>query len=404
MKRDMTAKEVADELGISLPTVYAYVSRGLLRSEAVGAGTRARRYRREDVERLKQRQEQRHHPERAAESALHFGVPVLESGLTLIADGRLYYRGVDAIELAQNHSIEEVAALLWTGNLHTEINKLNAPVTFPPRCQLMLDQLRDATLFERFQALLPLAALDDPGAYDLRSATVVNTGARILRFLSAIAAGQPIGKTGIADTLQQAWRPDEEQAAALINMALVLCADHELNVSSFTARCVASAGSTPYAVVTAGLAALQGAKHGGSTERVTALLNEIGTPANARIAVINRIKRGEALPGFGHFLYPDGDPRGRLLLDSVTALYPQAEAVQLASAVIEQVMELTGQYANIDFGFVILSRALGLPTDAPLALFALGRTVGWIGHALEQYQVDQLIRPRARYNGVLPST
>src|SRR5690606_38429874 len=110
------------ELGISLPTVYAYVSRGLLRSEAIGAGTRARRYRREDVERLKQRQEQRHHPERAAESALHFGVPVLESGLTLIADGRLYYRGVDAIELAQNHSIEEVAALLWTGKLHTEIN------------------------------------------------------------------------------------------------------------------------------------------------------------------------------------------------------------------------------------------------------------------------------------------
>ena len=399
----MTAQEVAEELGISLPTVYAYVSRGLLRSEAVGTGTRSRRYRREDVERLKQRQEQREHPERAAESALHFGVPILESGLTLIADGHLYYRGMDAVQLAQSRSIEEVAALLWTADLDTEIHELGLPVTVTSNCRLMLDQLCDATLFERFQTLLPLAALDDPGAYDLRPATVIHTGAHIVRFLTAIAAEQPPGHAGIADTLQQAWRPDDEQAAALLNMALVLCADHELNVSSFTARCVASAGSTPYAVVTAGLAALQGAKHGGSTERVAALLNEIGTPQNARPALISRIRRGEALPGFGHFLYPDGDPRSRLLLDSVAGLYPQSEAVQLGQAVVEQVAELTGQLPNVDIALVILSRELGLPIGAPLALFALGRMVGWIGHALEQYQVDQLIRPRARYNGAPPS-
>lgn len=404
MKRDMTAQEVADELGISLPTVYAYVSRGLLRSEAVGAGTRARRYRREDVERLKQRQAQRHHPERAAEAALHFGVPILESSLTLIADGRLYYRGKDAVQLAQSYSIEKVAALLWTGDLDAEMIGLRTPVTFSPRCTLILHQLSDATIFERFQTLLPLAALDDPGAYDLRPANVVQTGSRILRLLTAAAVNEPVNDAAVANILRRAWQPDDPQATSLIDMALVLCADHELNVSSFAARCVASAGSTPYAVVTAGLAALQGAKHGGSTERVAAMLNEFGTSQNARTAVINRIKRGEELPGFGHMLYPDGDPRGRLLLDSVAALYPQTEAAQLAQAVIEQVIELTGQQPNIDFGLVILSQALSLPPGAPLALFALGRTVGWIGHALEQIQVDQLIRPRARYTGVPPST
>jgi citrate synthase len=401
VKNDLTAQEVADELGISLPTVYAYVSRGLLRSEATS--TRRRRYRREDVERLKQRQEQRHHPERAAESALHWGVPILESGLTLIADGRLYYRGIDAVQLAQSHSFEQVAALLWTGNPVAELNGLYEPMTMSPQCQSVLNQLPDATLFERFQTLLPLAALDDPGAYDLRGANVIQTGARILRFLTAVAANQPLGEASTAETLQQAWQPDNPQAAALMNMALVLCADHELNVSSFTARCVASAGSTPYAVVTAGLAALQGAKHGGSTERVAALLNEIGTPKHARAALINRIKRGEAFPGFGHVLYTDGDPRGRLLLNSVAERYSQTEAAQLGQAVIEQVGELTGQQPNIDMALVILSRALGLPVGSPLALFALGRTVGWIGHALEQYQVDQLIRPRARYTGAPPS-
>lgn len=403
MKRDMTAQEVADELGISITTVYAYVSRGLLQSHPASTGTRTRHYRREDVERLKQRQQQRYHPERAAESALHFGVPVLESGLTLITDGRLYYRGMDAIQLAQNRAIEEVAALLWTGSMDTEIAGLWMPVSIAPRLRLVLEQLGDATLFERFQALLPLAALDDPGAYDLRPASVIQTGARILRLLASIAAGQTLHDAGIASGLQQVWQPNDRHAAALINMALVLCADHELNVSSFTARCVASAGSTPYAVVSAGLAALQGAKHGGSTERVLALLREVGTPENARAAVLSRVRRGEALPGFGQVLYPDGDPRGRLLLDTVAALCPNAQAFHLAQAVVPVVAEMTGQQPNIDFGLVVLAWALNLPSGAPLALFALGRTVGWIGHALEQYEADHLIRPRARYVGVPPA-
>jgi citrate synthase len=276
--------------------------------------------------------------------------------------------------------------------------------TFSNRCQRALPELGETTLFERFQVLLPLAALDDLAAYDLRPAGVIQTGARILRFLATVAVSGASGNAGIAHILQQAWTPDDARADYLINMALILCADHELNVSSFTARCVASAGSTPYAAVLAGLAALQGIKHGGNTERVAALLHEIGTPENARNTLVNRIKRGETLPGFGHRLYPGGDPRGRLLLDSVTAMYPDTDASQLAQAVTSQIMDLTGLHPTIDFGLVILAWALRLPADTPLALFALGRTVGWIGHALEQYESDQLIRPRARYTGVQPRT
>ncbi|HLF91479.1 MAG TPA: citrate synthase, partial [Anaerolineales bacterium] len=188
----------------------------------------------------------------------------------------------------------------------------------------------------------------------------------------------------------------------LLNLALVLCVDHELNVSSFTARCVASAGSTPYGVVIAGLAALQGYKHGGATGQVEAFLQEAGTFDGVRRAIAARIKRGEIIPGFGHKLYPDGDPRGVVLVEQTTFHYPDSPAVALGRAVIEEIAALHGLRPTVDFGLAMLAGALGLPPGSALTLFALGRTVGWIGQALEQYDLDTLIRPRARYTGAIP--
>src|SRR3954470_23236582 len=112
--RFLTAQEAAAELGISLATLYAYASRGMLRSEAVPGEPRARRYPREDVLRLKEKKELRREPEKAAPKALSWGAPVLSSAITLVEDGRLYYRGRDATELART-TVEEVAALIWTG-------------------------------------------------------------------------------------------------------------------------------------------------------------------------------------------------------------------------------------------------------------------------------------------------
>ncbi|MFW6184490.1 MAG: helix-turn-helix domain-containing protein, partial [Chloroflexota bacterium] len=116
-KQYLTAAEAAAALGVSRATIYSYVSRGLIRSEPAGSGTRSHRYRAEDVRRLLQRKEQRRNPAAAAQQALHFGAPVLESSITLIEGGRLYYRGHDAVQLAQTHSVEEVASLIWRGSL-----------------------------------------------------------------------------------------------------------------------------------------------------------------------------------------------------------------------------------------------------------------------------------------------
>jgi citrate synthase len=400
-ERYLSGQEAATELGVKLPTLYAYVSRGLIRSEPAG---RNRRYRAEDVWKLKERKEQRRDPSRLTENALHWGVPVMESAITLIADGQLYYRGRDTVALSKSHSLEQVAELIWTGRLAEGEPAIfdSTSDALTPRSQVVNEVSRDLAPVEAFGISLRLAAAEDPAAYDLRPAAVARTGARILRLLAATAVSGGPAETGVARTLQQSWAPDDPQVATLLDAALVLCADHELNVSSFTARCVASAGATPYVATIAGLCALSGVKHGGNTERVEAFLKEVGAAGHVRDSMAARLRRGEPIPGFGHPLYPEGDPRGKALLEATATTYPEASAVELASTVVEEASDLIGEHPTVDFALVILSLALGLPASVALALFALSRTVGWIGHAIEQYQSDRMIRPRARYTGEHP--
>ncbi len=390
-KRYLSAGRAAEELGVSLGTLYAYVSRGMIRSET--AGGRERRYRAEDVRRLKERKERRRDPDRVVEDALHWGTPVMESAITLIEEDRLYYRGRDVVDLATDSTIEEVAALIWTGDAS------RAPDLFPPEAPEFPSRARLAGLppIEAFQVLLAMASAEDPAAYDLRSAAVARVGARILRLMASVAAGKTA--PSIAETLERGWSPHDPGAGALLDSALVLCADHELPVSTFVARCVASSEATPYAVVVAGLSAMGGVKHGGQVELVEAFLREVEAVGDAREAFTGRLRRGERIPGFGHSLYPGGDPRGAELLRLTAAAYPNSPDLALSAAVIDEAEELIGERPTVDFGLVTLARTLGQPPGGAVALFALGRTVGWIGHAIEQYESGSLIRPRARYIG-----
>jgi citrate synthase len=194
--------------------------------------------------------------------------------------------------------------------------------------------------------------------------------------------------------LARAWNLDED-GTDLIRRALVLCADHELNASTFAVRVVASTGAAVPHCVLAGLAALSGPLHGGMTSRVRAMLAESRIMADPRTTVAERLARGDDLPGFGHRLYPDGDPRATALLDLIG---PAPRWRGLFAAILAQ----TGKRPNIDTALVALEDHLSLPEGAALAIFAVGRTVGWIAHALEQRQEGQLIRPRATYVGPPP--
>jgi citrate synthase len=404
----LSAQEAAAELGVSLATLYAYASRGMLRSEPVPGEPRARRYPREDVVRLKDRKEMRREPERAVPKALSWGTPVLESALTLLEGGRLYYRGQDVVTLARERSVEDVAALLWTGSFEDAGTLFQGEPPELPRGVARLLDASPLTPIERCQVALPMAGASDHAAWDLRPQALAATGGRILRLLARVAAGRagaraPKRWPGIAATLQEGWAPGRPEAAGPIAAALILAADHELNVSAFTARCVASAGSMPYDVVAAGLAALKGNRHGGHSERVEGLFREAMALGDPRRALADRLRRGEEIPGFGQRLYPDGDPRGKALLDLAAEIAPGSPAVELSRALTEAGRDLLREHPNLDLGLVALARALDLPDHTPLAMFALGRTIGWLGHAMEQYALGSLIRPRASYVGERPA-
>ena len=374
----------------------------MLHSEPVIGRSRLKRYLRDDVLRLVERKDFRSNPAKAAEKGLRWGSPVLQSSLTLIDGGRLFYRGLDAIELADTSTLEQVAALLWTGDTE-RTQALFTDHAMPPSLTAAISKsIRRLGPVERCQVILSLAAGSDLSAHDLRDAAVAKTGARVLRLLfSAVVGFRAAPPLELA--LIRAWAPNRPSIAPALRAALILCADHELNVSAFTARCVASARATPYQVILGALAALRGRRHGGISEDVEMLFRDARKSFDCRQLIAARLRSLGSVPGIGHPLYPAGDPRAQKLI-SIAKRYGGPKEVELAKRLTQAAHALTEDYPNLDFGLAVFARALRLPSEAPIAIFALGRTVGWIAHAIEQYADDQLIRPRARYIGRIPES
>src|SRR5690242_5352230 len=334
----VSADEATRLLGVTRATLYAYVSRGFLRSQTSAASPRERRYALDDLHRLRRRTEERRAPELAAARTLQWGLPILESAITLIDGRRLFYRGFDAIELARTRSLIEVASLMWTG----DFEKARPEAGARPAAR----NVPRLPFIARAETMLAAAAGADAAALDLRPTAVPRTGFRALALLTQAAIGRPPATTAIDRALARAWRVGN-RGVGVINAALVVCADHELNVSSFTARCVASAGSHPYAVVIAGLAALEGPKHGGASARAESMLEALRRARSLPEAIAQRIRRGESIDGFGHPLYRDGDPRARVLLDLVGERYARAAEYAYVRAFADAASRATGEHPNI---------------------------------------------------------
>lgn len=380
----LSAQQAAARLGVSLSTLYAYVSRGLLRAFPAD-DPRMRRYDRDAVERLAAARRRGRRPKEAARSALDFGLPVLELAITLIRDNRLCYRGQDATALAETDILEDVAALLWAMPREGAFGPVGTG-------EEAAGPSPDGDLMTRFAAS---TREDETAAWVADPARLAAGCGALVRNLASCILGGPITSEPIHRQIAEAWRLDAA-GADLVRRALVLCADHELNASSFTVRCVASTGASLRAAVLAGLAALSGPRHGGMTERVEQWLDGLDRDG-AEDALRRRLAAGGELPGFGHPLYPDGDVRAAALLARIAAASPEAVAW------IEAAQRLTGRRPSLDPALVVLRRHLALPRGAAFWLFALGRSVGWIAHALEQRATGRLIRPRAVYVGPEPS-
>lgn len=365
----VSSQEAASALGVNLNTLYAYVSRGLLRSQP--GPQRSRTYSWDDIEKLRQRK--RSNPEEVARNSLHWGTPVVESKLTLISSGRLYYRGQDAIALAADISLESLASLLWCDDRE---KPLPPPVRWAagPPGDFLSSAIR----------CLAEGMAGDARAWDLRKPSLLAAGQGIVCALAGL-----IDPQGAPASLSEIFARHGHRD--ILRSLLVVTADHELNASTFTARCAASSGANLYCAVIAGLCALAGPRHGATVLAVESLLRDVES-LGAAAALEDRLRRGEGIPGFGHRLYPEGDPRAGFLLDLVP---PDPRCREL----IDRAGQLLGEKPALDLALVSLTRSLQWPREWAFNLFALARSIGWIAHALEEYERGQMIRPRARYVG-----
>lgn len=368
----MSAEAALALLGTKPQTLYANVSRGRIEARPDPADPRRSLYRRADIERLAERHRGRRRAGTVAAESMDWGEPVLPTALSTILGGRLFYRGRDAAALAETADLEAVASLLWAA---------------PAVAFGAYGAERGGGPVDAFVALGRLAAEDLP-SLGRAPAVLRGEAARVVAVL-ALALGAEPGAGPLHERLADGWgRP---QAREAIRRALVLLAEHELNASTFSARVTASTGAALAAAVLSGLAALSGPRHGAASAAMQAL-----AASALRLGVDGAIRQalaqGRPLPCFGHRLYPDGDIRVPALL----AAFPLPPLFADLAASGEAAV---GEKPNIDFALAAMARAFDLPPDAPLRLFALGRSVGWLAHALEQVESGRLIRPRAHYIG-----
>jgi len=421
----ISATEAARRLGVKQATLYSYVSRGVL-TRRRAAGERVSRFDPAEVSELAQRGR----PRRPAGLA---GL-VIESALTEIDGDQLRFRGVDVLDLAREADFEDVCALLWgsaspanggPGRLREAGWQATASaVAAGAMAQAALPV--DTFPLERLQVIVPALAAADPLRLAFDPPAVAAAGRAIIAGMvdclpaagSARGAGRgaapqraeaaqtarPGRPGGIAGRLWPKLCPQSPPAGLLdaLRAALVLLADHELAASTLAVRVAASVRADPYAVVGTGLGALGGALHGGASLGAEAMLAAAQDPADAPRVVGDLLRRGERVPGFGHFVYRSGDPRATLLLALVAAAVPASPRLAVADAVLAETHRRALPEPNIDFALAVLASCAGMITGAGEVVFAVARTAGWLAHAMEEYASRTPLRPRAVYTGPAP--
>jgi citrate synthase len=447
MPYSMSAAQAADRLGVKQATLYAYVSRGVL-GRGQAADGRGSLFDPDEVERLALRGRPRR-PAGAVDITI-------ESAITEITADFLRFRGLDATRLAVTRTFEEVAELLWTGELPPAQTVPPAHIVARARWQatpaaLAAGRAAQAALpaatlpLERLQVIVPAMAATDSLRLQLDPSAVLAAARSLIAGMvdclpappapgaappgsaltnqapstssapstsfapstsstSSTSSASSASSASGASIAERLWsrlcarRPTAGLLHAL-SAALVLLADHELAASTLAARVAASVRADPYAVVGTGLGAMSGALHGGASLGAETLIAAARDPQDVPRVVGELLRRGEKIPGFGHFVYRAGDPRAVALFGLVRRAAPKSGQLAVAEAVLAEVGRKSLPPPNIDFAVATLVRVAGMVTGAGEAVFAVARTAGWIAHALEAYAGGGPLRPRAVYTG-----
>lgn len=375
--------EACSRLGVRPQTIYAYVSRGKLEVMADPADTRRSLYHAEDVDKLAKRKQAGRSHEALAANTMFGAEPSIPTAVAAFHRQRLYYRGRDAVDLASSATVEDAAQLLWQSAQPVDFSSpISANSAGSPSTKRKPDRIA------AFTGLAHLAAT----SHSARGRTKHVLHAECQHLVARIADdfGAKPGHAPLHQRFARGWKQGA-RVADLLRTAMVLLADHELTSSAFTARIAASNAASLPACLLAGLTTLAAPLHGDASVRVQTLFGEVERLGEDQV-IAHYLSAGTPLPGFGHHLYPDGDPRAAALLSSF-------EVPASVARFIGKITSLTGQQPNIDVALAAMVTHHRLPHDAAFALFATARSIGLLAHSLEQLDVDQVIRPRGRYIG-----
>lgn len=408
----ISAADATRLLRIKPQTLYTYVSRGLIRS--VGQLDDKRRlYHREDIQNARARGLARRGHGAAAEGAMRWGgAPVIDTAITEITPEGPRYRGRPALDLARaGTSFEAAAELLWTGVLQHAPQRWQLgelPAGFAPRLDAVAQAGPPLPILTLFALAAGLLGAGATVRGEIGRGDTLTAGRDLLLVLAGCLGylarrpgfSAPRGATAVAEFAARTLlaRPSAEAIAA-IDRALILCADHELSSSTFAARVAASTGAELRACVEAALVTHSGATLGGGCDVAEDLLHDAATRSEVRRRLANVEKAGQRIPGFNLPLYPRGDPRARYLLELAKSIETRSARARTIYAFIDEAEQRLELRPSIEVGLVALSAALGLPERSASALWALGRSAGWIAHVIEQRLAGFVLRPRARYGG-----
>ncbi len=332
-------------------------------------------------------------------------------------EGRLLYRGYDIEDLAAKSTYEETAFLLWHGHLPTsaELHAFSADMGarrgVPKEVMSILRSLPKNV--DAMDALrVSIAAL---GVYDDPMLTPVDKAVSISAKIGTVVAAihrhkhdQPIVTPkeglGYASNLLRmvTGREPSPEDEKLMDVLLILHADHELNASTFTARVIASTLSDVYSAVTGAVGALKGPLHGGANEKVIEMTIEIGNPENAESYVDAMLAKHQKITGFGHRVYKTMDPRARILKEMAAGFVrtdKEKKVFEILDRTEQMMKEWRNLYPNVDLYSGLALNHVGIPSYLFTPVFAVGRAPGWLAHILEQYGDNRIIRPRAEYIG-----
>lgn len=350
------------------------------------------------------------------------GVTATTSAVSSIIGSTLTYRGIDINELAEHSTFEEVAYLLWHGDLPNQDQLVAFSHDLARSREVapaVLEAIRrfpsDGNTMVSLTTAVSMLSFYEPLAEDMSQEGNRQKAVGLLaKFPTVVAAIQRTrsGQDPVTPdpNLNEATnflymlndrRPDD-LTAHIMDVALVLHADHELNASTFAARVAASTLSDMHSAVVAALSTLKGPLHGGANQAVMRTLEKVGEPENVATYVRDALERKERIMGFGHRVYKEGDPRARWLKNMSRQLAKETgnrKWYEISSRMEDEVKADKGLLPNVDFYSASVYTYLGMPRDLFTPIFAVSRISGWIAHIMEQYADNRLIRPRAEYIG-----